>query len=96
MSILTKKAEILKRLLNSIPWVACQIQKKTGSGRLLKQPGLKFSSLHISVIKCKFWSYDENMGPKLKKWSSLFWGCKKWGVVNGVHVRAELRGKLVR
>ena len=46
---------------------------------MLKQ-GLKFLGLHISIIKCKFWSYGENMGPNLKKWSLQFWGFKKWRV----------------
>ena len=32
-----------------------------------KGPGLKSLGLHISVIYCKFWSCDDNIGLKLKK-----------------------------
>ena len=37
------------------------------SRKMLKGPGLKLSVLHFSVIKCKFQSYDDNIGPKLRK-----------------------------
>ena len=35
--------------------------------RMLKQPALNSSDLHFSVIKCNCWTYDDNIGPKLKK-----------------------------
>ena len=38
---------------------------------MLKQPGLKLSGLHISVIKYKFRSYDHNISPKFKKKTSF-------------------------
>ena len=33
---------------------------------MLKAPPLKSSDLHFSVIKCHCWTYDDNIGPKLK------------------------------
>ena len=36
-------------------------------GLMLKGPGLKSSVLHILVMKRKFLSDDDNIGPKLKK-----------------------------
>ena len=39
---------------------------KLGLGRMLKkEPGLKFSSLHLSVLWCNCWTYDDNIGTKL-------------------------------
>ena len=29
---------------------------------MLKGPSLKFSGLHLSVIFCHFWTYDDNIG----------------------------------
>ena len=40
--------------------------------RMLKAPPLKSSDLHFLVIKYHCRSYDDNIGPKLKK--LLFWG----------------------
>ena len=37
---------------------------------MLKQPALISSDLHLSVIKCKCQTYDDNIDPKL---SSLHW-----------------------
>ena len=34
---------------------------------MLKAPPLKSWDLHFSVIKCHCWTYDDNIGPKLKK-----------------------------
>ena len=34
---------------------------------VLKAPPLISSDLHFSVIKCHCWTYDANIGPKLKK-----------------------------
>ena len=36
-------------------------------GRMLKAPNLKFPVLHIWIVIRKFWSYDDNIGPKFKK-----------------------------
>ena len=35
-------------------------------GWMLKTPPPKSLDLHSSVIKCKFWTYDDNIGPKIK------------------------------
>ena len=43
------------------------------NGRMIKQPGLKFSGLHISILLCDCWTYDDNIGPKIKdKYSTAF------------------------
>ena len=34
---------------------------------VLKAPPLKSSDVHFSVIKFHCWTYDDNIGPKLKK-----------------------------
>ena len=40
---------------------------------MIKQPGLKFSGLHISILLCDCWTYDDNIGPKIKdKYSTAF------------------------
>ena len=44
------------------------------SWRMLKGPNLKFSILHILVVKGKFWSYVDNISPKLKKRSLVILG----------------------
>ena len=41
---------------------------------MLKGPSLKSSGLHISVIYCTFWPYDDNIEPKLKKPSFVMLG----------------------
>ena len=48
--------------------------KQQNYGRMLKRPGFKFSVLHISVVKCKFWSDDDNIGQKLKEPSFVILG----------------------
>ena len=45
---------------------------------MLKGPSLKFLGIHISVVKGKFWSYDNNISQKLKK-AEL---CNFWCVKN--------------
>ena len=35
--------------------------------RMLKQPGLISPDLHLSVIKCNCWKYDDNIGLQLKE-----------------------------
>ena len=37
------------------------------SRRMLKGPALKSSDLHLPVIKFKFRTYDDDIGPKIKK-----------------------------
>ena len=34
---------------------------------MLKAPPLKYTYLHFSVIKCHCLTYDDNIGPKIKK-----------------------------
>ena len=41
---------------------------------VLKAPPLKSSDVHFSVIKCHCQTYDDNIGPKLKKPSFAFLG----------------------
>ena len=41
---------------------------------MLKGPGLKFLFLDMWVMKGKFWSYDDNIHPKLKKRSFVILG----------------------
>ena len=39
-----------------------------------KAPPLKSLDRHFSVIKCHCWTYDDNIGPKLKKLSFAILG----------------------
>ena len=41
---------------------------------VLKAPPLKSSDVHFSVIKCHCQTYDDNIGPKLKKPSFAIFG----------------------
>ena len=34
---------------------------------MLKQPALISLDLYLSVINCKCWTYDDNIGPRIKK-----------------------------
>ena len=43
-------------------------------GRVLKAPPLKSLDLHFLVTKCHCQTYDDNIGPKLKKPSFAFLG----------------------
>ena len=45
-------------------------------GWMLKQPSLKSSGLHLSVLECNCQTYDNSIGPKLKQPSFVNWGCK--------------------
>ena len=42
--------------------------------RMLKAPPLKSLDLHFSVIKCHCQTYDDNIGPKLKKAELCYFG----------------------
>ena len=44
--------------------------------RMLKQPGLISSDLTLLVIKCNCWTYNNNIGLKLKKLSFVIWSVK--------------------
>ena len=48
--------------------------KKQFQWRMLKGPSLESSVVHISVTKCHFRSYHDNIGPKFKKPEFLFLG----------------------
>ena len=44
------------------------------NGQVLKAPPLKSSDLHLSVIECHCRTYDDNIGPNLKKLSFAILG----------------------
>ena len=48
--------------------------------------GLKFSGLTILIIKCKFWSYDDNIGSKLKKPALSFLGHKICAKISSISI----------
>ena len=58
-------SKLAKTFLNIFFFISAQQR------RMLKLPG------HILVIKCKFRSHDDNIGPKYKKQALKFWACLK-------------------
>ena len=62
--------------------------KQVGSKRrMLKAPPLKSLYLHFSVIKCHCCTYDDNIGPILKKLSFALSGlCWSWYILLILHL----------
>ena len=48
-------------------WISCSHNRTPLFGRMLKQPGLISLDLHLSVILCNCWTYEDNIGLKFKK-----------------------------
>ena len=74
---------------NKVKFIFFKNHCRASGGRMPKGPGLKFSVLQILVIKCKFWSNNGNINPKLKKAKLCNFGVcknvqkiKSTGVVN--------------
>ena len=58
----TKKMKLLLQKL-SFPLDMVSIFRVPKLRRMLKGPGLKSLDLHLSIIKCNCWTYDDNIGP---------------------------------
>ena len=57
----TKMKLLLQKL--SFPLDMVSIFRVPQLRRMLKGPGLKSLDLHLSIIKCNCWTYDDNIGP---------------------------------